>query len=429
MNAQRFTGATSREVLTKVRDALGPDAMILSNRATATGMEVLAVAPHEVSVGSTAAIATGDVQSAGKPVVAAVRAVSPTVPKALPPAKKPAARVLPLPARDGVTMPLQRPSASTLPPSGEKPGVMNGVLAEIQSMRDLLKRELTALNYAGMEQRDPGGMAVLRELLGAGVSPALARGLIKGLAPSANRDETQRQVRERMERHLPLAPTDAMVERGGVFALLGPTGVGKTTTVAKLAARAVVRHGARRVALLTSDSYRIAGFDQLRVYARILGVTLEPVRDAASFGRTLASLKDKHLVLIDTAGTSQKDDMVAEQAAMFAAGGVRRLLLLNATSGNATLDDVAGAYRKHGIDGAIITKTDEAASLAAAVECLLRHQLPLHYVTNGQRVPEDLHLPNVAWLVRSALKLTSGAQDYQPAAAELPLVMSGGRLA
>ena len=397
MNARRFTGASSREVLAKVRDALGPDAMILSNRNTPNGMEVVAVAPGDVNLES---------MDRSEPKVAVA------VPKT-----RAAAPVIPL---------TRGAPAAGDAPAAQRPAAMNGVLTEIKSMRALLQRELTALNYAGMEQRNPGAMAALRELLGSGLSPVLARGLVKGLPPGTRSEDVMRQVRERMERHLPRSASDHMIEHGGVYALLGPTGVGKTTTVAKLAARAVVRHGAKRVALLTSDSYRIAAFDQLRVYARILGVSLESVRDADSFSRALESLKDKHLVLVDTAGSSQRDEMVSEQAAMLSAGDVKRLLLLNATCGTATVDDVIATYRKHGIDGAIVSKADEAASLAAVVEGLLRHKLPLHYVTNGQRVPEDLHLPNVGWLVRRALKLAPGSSDYKPAAEDLPLMMSGG---
>ena len=427
MNARRFTGASSREVLAKVRDALGPDAMILSNRSTPNGMEVVAVAPGDVNLESTDRAESPRQREAVASVPRALRQrVASPAPMA--PVSEPTVAVsVPKTRAAAPVIPLTRGAAAAGDaPATERPAAMNGVLTEIKSMRALLQRELTALNYAAMEQRDPGGMAALRELLGSGLSPVLARGLVKGLPPGTRTEDVMRQVRERMERHLPLSASDHMIEHGGVYALLGPTGVGKTTTVAKLAARAVVRHGAKRVALLTSDSYRIAGFDQLRVYARILGVSLESVRDAGSFSRTLESLKDKHLVLVDTAGSSQRDDMVSEQAAMLSAGGVQRLLLLNATCGTATVDDVISTYRKHGIDGAIVTKADEAASLAAVVEGLLRHKLPLHYVTNGQRVPEDLHLPNVAWLVRRALKLAPGASDYKPAAAELPLMMSGG---
>jgi flagellar biosynthesis protein FlhF len=222
---------------------------------------------------------------------------------------------------------------------------------------------------------------------------------------------------------LRLADSDAMIERGGVYALVGPTGVGKTTTVAKLAARCVVRFGAAKVALLTTDSYRIGGYDQLRIYARILGVNVHVVRDTADLCATLGELSGRHLVLIDTIGMSHRDRMVAEHAALLAGSArVKRLLLLQATTNTQTLNQVVTAYREHGIDGCIITKTDEAAGLAPALDAAIRHELALHYVTDGQRVPEDLQLPNRTALIEQALhvvgdesaNLESGAPVHIP---------------
>jgi flagellar biosynthesis protein FlhF len=176
-----------------------------------------------------------------------------------------------------------------------------------------------------------------------------------------------------------------------------------------------VRHGAGSVALLTTDGYRIGAHEQLRIYGRILGVQVHAVRDAADLRRTLADLAGRHLVLIDTIGMSQRDRLVAEQAAMLdGAGGVRRLLLVNATGRGDTLDDVVCAYGTGAgcaLAGAVLTKVDEAASLAPALDVLIRHGLELFYVANGQRVPEDLHLPNRAYLLHRALR---GLPEHSP---------------
>jgi flagellar biosynthesis protein FlhF len=199
--------------------------------------------------------------------------------------------------------------------------------------------------------------------------------------------------------------------------------VGKTTSVAKLAARAVVRFGASRVALLTTDSYRIGAYDQLRIYARILGVSVHAVRDTNDLVATLDALSGRHLVLIDTIGMSQRDRMVAEQAATLAAAGrVKRLLLVQATTNTPTLDQIVGAYKQLGIDGCILTKADEAGCLAPALDTIIRHELTLHFVTDGQRVPEDLRLPDAAALVREALQ--PGCNEAEPAEDELATVMA-----
>jgi len=221
-----------------------------------------------------------------------------------------------------------------------------------------------------------------------------------------------------------LTAENDLIERGGVFALVGPTGVGKTTTTAKLAARCVVRYGADKLALLTTDGYRIGAHEQLRIYGRILGVPVHVVRDSEDLRRTLADLRGKHMVLIDTVGMSQRDRMVAEQAAMLMrAGEVRRLLMLNATSRGDTLDDVIRNYAGEDLAGCILTKVDESASIAPALDALVRHGLLLAYVANGQRVPEDLHLPNRSYLLHRAFKQPAATSAHRLKDEELGLVM------
>jgi len=223
------------------------------------------------------------------------------------------------------------------------------------------------------------------------------------------------------------ASDEDLLDRGGVYALVGPTGVGKTTTTAKLAARCVVRHGAGRLALITTDGYRIGAQEQLRIYGRILGVPVFSVRDAADLRQTLAGLRNKHMVLIDTMGMSQRDRMVAEQAAMLSgAGDVRRLLLLNATARGDTLDDVVRAYAGDDLAGCIFTKVDEAASLAPALDVAVRHELDIRYLTNGQRVPEDLHLPNRAYLLHRALREHGSASPWHLQGDEAGMLLAAG---
>ena len=195
-----------------------------------------------------------------------------------------------------------------------------------------------------------------------------------------------------------------IVDRGGVYALVGPTGVGKTTTTAKLAARCVLRHGPSKVALVTTDGYRIGAHEQLRIYGRILGVSVHLVKDANELRQTLAELQHKHMVLIDTMGMSQRDKLVPELTDMLSGCDVKRLLLLNSTSRGDTLDDVVRAYAGDTLAGCILTKIDEAASLATVLDVIMRHGLKLQYVSNGQRVPEDLHMPNRSYLLHRAFK-------------------------
>jgi flagellar biosynthesis protein FlhF len=191
----------------------------------------------------------------------------------------------------------------------------------------------------------------------------------------------------------------------------------------------VVRHGADRVALLTTDTYRIGAHEQLRIYGRILGVTTSVVRDAAELKSTLAELRGKHMVLIDTIGMSQRDKMVAEQVSALArcGGNVKRLLLLNATCNGDTLEDVVRCYEPGSIDGCILTKLDEAQSIGAAMDVIVRNRLALHFVANGQRVPEDLHVPNRQYLIHRALRAVSAGSVFGLAPEEFPLVLSASR--
>jgi len=400
MSARKFVGATSREVLYKVRRALGDDALIIANHAVASGVEVLAV-PASV-LGAAAA------EAAPSPVVAA-------------PVQRAAQAV---PALSGTVAAAAQPPAPAVPAKADHPSV-EGILGEIQRMRGLLQAELAALSVSDQHRRNPAATAILGEMLCAGFSPVTARAVTAGLPAGEPADLLRRRVNAALERRLKIAHSDGMIESGGVFALVGPTGVGKTTTVAKLAARGVMRYGASGVALLTTDSYRIAAQDQLRVYGRILGVPVHPVKDAADLGVLLSELRDKRLVLIDTVGMSQRDSMVSGQTALLSASpDVRRILMLNATSGVATLEEVVAAYVPAGHSDCIISKVDEAAGLGPALDICVRHGLVLHYMTNGQRVPEDIHLPNRAYLLHRALRGVSDNPALKPSPEELPLMMS-----
>src|SRR5581483_10775540 len=216
-----------------------------------------------------------------------------------------------------------------------------------------------------------------------------------------------RNLKLRLQQRLHAAPPEAnLVEGGGILALVGPTGVGKTTTVAKLAAECAIKHGAAKLALVTTDTYRIGAVDQLRIYGKIIGVPVYAIRNEADLRTTLADLSSRHLVLIDTVGMSQRDRRLADQVALLSGSTrrVRRVLLLSAVSHLNVLEDVVRAYRGADLAGCILTKIDEALTLGGALDALMRHKLTLHYVTNGQRVPEDLHKPNTLYLVERAFR-------------------------
>jgi flagellar biosynthesis protein FlhF len=297
-----------------------------------------------------------------------------------------------------------------------------GILNEIKSMRSMMQEQLACMAWSDMQLRDPRRTSLLRQLVNAGFSTGLARQLLDKMPADADLS----WVSQVLEHNLRIAtPAEDVVTRGGVYALVGPTGVGKTTTVAKLAARAVVRYGADKVALVTTDSYRIGAHEQLRIYGKILGVAVHAVRDTNDLRLTLSALKHKHLVLIDTMGMGQRDSRVADQAEMFNAAGVQRLLLLNATSGGDTLDDVVRMYHGQGVIGCITTKLDEAVTLGTVLDVVVRHKLTLHYIANGQRVPEDLHEVNLEYLLHRAFKPAAKTAPFVMQDLDLPALMAG----
>jgi len=393
MNVKKFFANTSRQALSLVRQGLGPDALILSNRAVDGGVEILALSQGDLP--PQAATRAGPRARQGKDKAAEPR-----------PGPQPATPAAAAPADDLVSRRL---------------------VSEIKSMRGLLEEQLVYQAWDTAQRREPGKARVLRDMLRAGFSAALARQFLEKMPSGLAPEQRLAWVKAVLSRNLRVVTAeDEIVERGGVYALVGPTGVGKTTTVAKIAARCVVRGGAERLALLTTDSYRIGAHEQLRIYGKLLGVRVIAVKDASDLQFVLEDLRSKHLVLIDTVGMSQRDQMVAEHLELLSAPGaeVRRMLLLNAAGNGETLDDVVRAYRGGGLHGCIITKTDEAVGIATALDVAIRHQLSLHYVTDGQRVPEDLHLPDKESLLQRALSPAAAPSVHHLDAAECQLVLA-----
>jgi flagellar biosynthesis protein FlhF len=177
--------------------------------------------------------------------------------------------------------------------------------------------------------------------------------------------------------------------------------------------------------LITTDAYRIGALEQLRIYGKILGVTVHAARDTGDLRVTLSGLKHKRLVLIDTMGMGQRDKRVKDQADMFDALGVQRLLLLNATSCGDTLEEVVRRYHGNGVIGCIATKLDEAVTLGAVLDVMMRHKLSLHFVANGQRVPEDLHEVNMAYLLHRAFESASKPAAFAAQELDIPALMAG----
>ena len=466
MNVKKFTASTSREALRKVRESLGPDAVILSNRQSDGVVEILALAnddaaslampaPHSPMAEpapsldlSTTAVPSGRIEPrfedelphmsppvAAKPaslpqqpqrrVVASHSSLATKVAAAAPAPAAPQPKAAPAIDASQIAAMV---SAAVTSAKESAAAEMSGMMNEIRAMRGMMETQLAELSWGATQARAPHKTAVLRSMLAAGFSASLARYLIEKI-PASHNDaaDSLRWIKTVLTRNLQtMANEDALIDQGGVFALVGPTGVGKTTSTAKLAARCVMRHGPDKLALITTDAYRIGAHEQLRIYGKILGVMVHSVKDEADLRIALKELKNKHTVLIDTVGVSQRDQMVTEQVSMLqgADANVKRLLCLNATATQETLSEVVRAYQGSGLAGCIMTKLDEAAAIGNVLDVVIRQKLNLFYVSNGQRVPEDLHLADPAYLIDRAFKLKRDIVNTQYLDAELPLLMS-----
>lgn len=458
MNVRKFVASNPRDALRKVKETLGGDAIILSNRGVPGGVEIMAVAARDMamivptqvgqrppidrrpvvddvdnesdyrlSINAARIQATHGVARHEIPVKSVQ---SPQV-KPIPPARtqvrsagsvnagipktnslrnleigqNPMSTVAVTSATLSGQQSLLQKEVMTSVRKSEAEVVPMEVMDEIRSLRKIVEQHLAGFAWGEASRSAPVKTDVLRQLLDSGFSPQFSRDLLADLPIEMSNVEAMAWVKGAADRLLhTIGNEDDIVDRGGIFALVGPTGVGKTTTTAKLAARCVLRHGPSKVALITTDSYRIGAHEQLRIYGRILGVTVYLVKDATELRQTLSELQHKHMVLVDTMGMSQKDKLVPEMTDMLAGCDVQRLLLLSSTSRGDTLDDVVCAYQGSNLAGCILTKIDEAASLATPLDVIMRHGLKLHYVSNGQRVPEDIHLPNRGYLLHRAFK-------------------------
>ncbi len=480
MNVKRYFARTNREAMAMLRAELGPDAVVIRNRAVAGGVEVLAMDGREavdtLAAETAPAPSTGPAHEPpprGSPDPGrrdAARSGAARGDAAVPEmstlsfqqyvrdrlAQKAApARVEPLGEPDGVAvpaqppqpargeravagargfeptealpspeplhaMPPQQPLRPLQPPQAPAPVVapppvptvpageaQERLLSELRDMRRFISEQLSSIAWSEGMRRNPLQTRLLHQLLSAGFSPSLARAVVARLPSDFGEAQADAWARQALAHNLHCGSGASLFDQGGIFALVGPTGVGKTTSTAKIAARFALRHGAQSVGLVTVDAYRIGGQDQLRSFGRMLGVPVHVAHDAATLADFLHLYMNKKLVLIDTAGIGQRDERVEELLASLSSTVVRKLVVLNAAAQAETLEDVAKAYRAGQAAGVVISKVDEAVKLGGVLDCAIRHKLRIVGVANGQRVPEDWEAPDAARLVAGALQAAS----------------------
>ncbi|MFM2121147.1 MAG: hypothetical protein RL722_2615 [Pseudomonadota bacterium] len=279
------------------------------------------------------------------------------------------------------------------------------MMKELRAMKGMIEERFGALAFMERMQKSPRQAQLAARLMECGFSPALIRKLVDSL-PEDSADELSWAAGV-LQRNLVTAENDLPLEdQGGVYALVGSTGVGKTTSTAKLAAAFATKHGAANLGLITLDAYRLGAHEQLRAYGRILGVPVHTAHDRVALEDLLELLAGKRLVLIDTAGLAQRDTRTRELLEMLSHRSIQRLLVVNAAAQGETIEDVLTAYKAQSGVGVVLSKLDEAVKLGPALDAVIRQRAKIVAVANGQRVPEDWHRLTAQALVHRALRST-----------------------
>ena len=327
---------------------------------------------------------------------------------------------------DGESTPAPRRLRAAAAAAAAGPTGSDAMLDELRSVRSLIEERFGMLAFMERLQRNPRQVALAQKLFDTGLSPGLVRKLAQGLP--ADLDDDLAWAAGVLEHNLVTDENEAGLEdHTGVFALIGPTGVGKTTSTAKIAAAFATRHGAAHLGLITLDAYRVAAHEQLRTYGRILGVPVHTAHDRASLEDLLELLSGKKLVLIDTAGMAQRDARTRELLDMLQHPEIGKLLVVNAAAQGETVEDVMVAYGVSGCHGVIVSKLDEAVKLGPALDALIRHRCKVVGVANGQRVPEDWHRLSAQALVQRALRGGGGA-TWRLEGDEVSLLFAAGQI-
>jgi flagellar biosynthesis protein FlhF len=360
MKIKNYTARDMRSALNLVRDEHGPDAVLLNTRHFAGGVEV--------SVAM-------DMEGEAEALFAASRSTP------VPPTAPAAGEFASVMAQTAASLPA--PQAVIDPALGE----------ELRSMRNLLESQLSLLAWRDLKRRSPATTELLKELTAMGVAPALATSLLAELPEGIDAADAQRRTLASLTRRIAITG-DALLDNGGRVGFVGPNGVGKTTAIAKLAARWVMRHGPRDIALVSLDDTRFGAHEQLRVLGRLLGVESYTLEDAATLPALLTRMSRHRLVLVDTGGITPRDKQLQQRAAVLTEAARRSSmelwLTLSAGAQAGVTEDAMQAFAAFEPRAVVLTKLDEAASVGGVLSALAMSNLPLSYTSGGPRIPEDI---------------------------------------
>lgn len=391
MKIKQYRAADMRQALRQVREAQGPDAVILSSRKINGGVEVVAAIDYDVE----AALMPEAVAS---PAVAALGQTRARHDKGFDPSETSAGDYAAF---------AKRLSASGGRDASESPADMN---EELRSLRRMLETQLATLAWNDLSRRAPIQTELLRQLTTLGIAHDLAGELVSQLPQRMELSEAHRMALAMLAKRIETVG-ERWMDGGGVVAMVGATGVGKTTLIAKLAARWVLRHGPRDLALVSTDCIRIGAQEQIHTLGRLLGTPAYAIDGAAELAGLLDHLGERRLVLIDTAGLSQRDPRLAAELTTLASASERMetTLVLSAAAQAGAIEEALERFAPARPMTCMVTKLDEATSLGGTLSALVRSKLPLAYVSDGQRIPEDLSPARAHQLLARAVELSRKA--------------------
>ena len=463
MGPERFVAASAAEALKQVRRALGPDAMVLSTKETADGVEIMAITPDALDQLSSGAIRqgagsggssgssgfSGELYSApprrsgtSTPAIPHELVISDVIksqrnldgspvytPEQLGRGKSGESAAGGAAAKSSAARDAEV-AASALAAASANAAEMNRLVLQMAEVKNLLQSHLAGNFWSNLQQNAPAHADVVKTLINAGFSPKLCADIVQAIPKEGDTAALLKRVSDIVEALIKVQDPIDVFDEGGIFTFIGPTGVGKTTSVAKVAARCVLRYGRNQVALLTTDTYRIGAQEQLKVFAKILGLPVVSVRDSDDLAAKLKEASKRKIVLLDTAGVGQRDTLMVDQTQLLAKGSANshRILVMSATTDLRTQEDVIMLHNRadsaEKIKSVIVTKTDEAALVAPILDCLIRYELPLLFISNGQRVPEDLNPPNAQYLAHRAMRPRTMSGESGLASEQIPAVLA-----
>ena len=397
MKMKRYFAADSRQALRELRDDQGPDAVILSNRRVNGGVEIIAALDYDEAMINS---------SLGNPeALSTISSAAETSPVSSPDNQHEYSQYTDRQSSQEMLSELKDGHGSN-----EESLALNKIQDELKGLRNIMEAPLMQFAWGETGRVQPLYASLLKQLMTLGLSSKLSQSIAKRIANQGLNKQSWLESLKLLAKLVPIN-NDDILNNGGIVSLIGPTGVGKTTTIAKLAARFALKHGRRGITLITTDNYRIGAHEQLRTYGRILGVPVHVASDNDELKNLLKEANEKsgehNLTLIDTAGVCQKDTRLTDQLTTLNIRemDIKNYLVLSATSQMNLQDDVIRAFSKLKLQGCMLTKIDEAASLGETISVLIQHELPLHFVCNGQKVPDDLHQARGKLLVKEAVKL------------------------